>query len=344
MRRWRRTKRYLVAPALALAAVALGACAVHPQTTLHPAGPVAQREMGLMMFSIWLMLGVFVAVCIPLVYAMIRFRERKGDTGLPPQVEGNHTIELIWTIVPILICVALAIPTIHDAFVLASPPPNSNPLVVDVVGHQWWWEFGYPGQGFVTADEMHIPVGRPIELKLTSVDVLHSFWVPALAGKEDTVPGVTNTMWLQANQAGTYPGQCAEFCGTDHSLMRFDVVAQSPTAFNTWVTGMQHPNVTPSTTAAKAGAQLFQEFGCATCHTIDGTAAKGTLAPNLTNLGERRIIVGGELQNTPADLEQWIADAPKIMPDTIMPQFSMLTQTQLEDLAAYLEGLQPQQP
>ncbi len=295
-----------------------------------------------MSFSLWLMIGVFVAVCIPLVYAMIRFRERKGDQGLPPQIEGNHRIEVVWTVVPILICIALAIPTIHDAFVLASPPAGSSPLVVDVVGHQWWWEFQYPGQSIVTADEMHIPAGRPIELKLTSVDVLHSFWVPALAGKEDTVPGVVNTMWLQASVPGTYPGQCAEFCGTSHSLMRFDVVAQSPAQFQAWVTGMQHPDVTPTTAEAQAGAQLFSQYQCGICHTIDGTAAKGTVGPNLTNLGERAIVVGGSLQNTPTDLAQWIHDPQAIMPDTIMPAFSTLTDQQLSELTAYLEGLKPQ--
>lgn len=327
---------------MVLAAAVLSACAAHPETVLIPAGPVSRRELGLMGFGMWLMIGVFVAVCVPLVYALIRFRERRGQRGIPPQVEGNHTVELVWTIIPILICIVLVIPTIHDAFVLASPPAGSNPLVVDVVGHQWWWEFDYPGQGVVTADEMHIPVGRVIELKLTSADVLHSFWVPALAGKEDTVPGVTNTMWLKADAAGLYPGQCAEFCGTSHSLMRFDVVAQSPSAFTSWVSGMQHPNVTPATPAAQAGQQLFQQYQCGSCHTIDGTSNQGHIAPNLTNLGERQAIVGAALQNTPADIEQWIHDPQAIMPDTIMPAFSNLSQQQLADLAAYLEGLLPQ--
>lgn len=343
MGRWARGRAWLVTSGLLLAAMALGACAQHPQAAFIPAGPVARRELGLMSFSMWLMIGIFIAVCIPLVYAMIRFRERRGDRGLPPQIEGNHTVEVVWTVIPILICIALAVPTIHDAFVLASPPAGSNPLVIDVVGHQWWWEFQYPGQGVVTADEMHIPTGRVIELKLTSVDVLHSFWVPALAGKEDTVPGVTNTMWLKADSSGTYPGQCAEFCGTSHSLMRFDVVAQSQTQFQTWISGMQNPNVTPTSAEAQAGAKLFQEYQCGSCHTIDGTSANGTKAPNLTNLGERQVVVGGALQNTPADLAQWIHDPQSIMPDTIMPAFSTLTDQQLNDLTAYLEGLVPKQ-
>lgn len=342
MGRWARGRAWLVTSALLLAAMALGACAQHPQATFNPAGPVSRRELGLMSFSLWLMVGIFIAVCIPLVYAMIRFRERKGDRGLPPQIEGNHTVEIVWTVIPILICIVLAVPTIHDAFVLASPPAGSNPLVVDVVGHQWWWEFQYPGQSVVTADEMHIPTGRVIELKLTSADVLHSFWVPTLAGKEDTVPGVTNTMWLKADASGTYPGQCAEFCGTSHSLMRFDVVAQSPSQFQAWISGMQNPDVTPTTSAAKAGAKLFQEYQCGSCHTIDGTSANGLKAPNLTNLGERQVVVGGALQNTPADLAQWIHDPQSIMPDTIMPAFSTLSDQQLNDLTAYLEGLVPQ--
>lgn len=295
-----------------------------------------------MSFSLWLMVGIFVAVCIPLVYAMIRFRERKGDHTLPAQVEGNHTVEIIWTIIPIVLLIFLAIPTFKDAFAMASPPAGSTPLQITVVGHQWWWEFDYPGQKIVTADEMHIPAGRTVELTLKSVDVLHSFWVPSLAGKEDTVPGITNTMWLKADAPGTYPGQCAEFCGTSHSLMRFDVVAQSPADFQTWVNGMTHPNVTATTTAAKQGEMLFQQFGCGQCHTIDGTKAAGTLAPNLTNLGERQIIAGGALENTPADLAQWIHDPSAIMPDTIMPAFKNFSAAQMNDLTAYLEGLQPQ--
>jgi len=292
-------------------------------------------------FSMWLMVGIFVVVCIPLVYAMIRFRERRGETGLPPQFEGNHTVEIVWTVIPILLLVVLAIPTFRDAFVLASPPAGSDPLQVTVVGHQWWWEFDYNGQQIVTADEMHIPTGRVVTLTLKSADVLHSFWVPGLAGKEDTVPNIDNTLWLKADQPGTYPGQCAEFCGSSHSLMRFDVVAQSPSDFQAWVAGMQHPNVTPTTTAAQAGEKLFEQYQCGSCHTVDGTKANGTKAPNLTNLGERQIIAGGALENTPADLVQWITDAGKIMPDTIMPAFALSDQ-QLNDLTAYLEGLQPQ--
>ena len=300
-------------------------------------------ELGLMGFGFWLMVGVFIAVCVPLVYALFRFRERRTDQGIPPQIEGNHMIEVVWTIIPIVIVIALVIPTISDAFALASPPAGSNPLQVTVVGHQWWWEFEYPGQGIVTADQMYIPTGRVVDLTLKSADVLHSFWVPALGGKEDTVPGITNHMWLKASKSGLYSGQCAEFCGTNHSLMRFDVVAEPNGAFQNWVSGMQHPNVTPSGTKAKEGAKLFLQFGCNVCHTINGVkGATGVLAPNLTNLGERQIVVGGSLQNTPADLEQWIHDAPKFMPGTIMPPFTTLSTPQLADLAAYLEGLKPQ--
>ena len=334
---------------LFLAGLALAGCSEAPQTALHPQGPVARMELGLMAESLWIMLGIFVIVLGLLIYALARFRERPGDTHTPKQVEGSLPLELLWTVVPFILLIIIAVPTISASFALAAPQPAA--LDVTVVGHQWWWEFDYPGLGIVTADELHIPVGTKVQLTLESADVLHSFWVPALAGKEDTVPGHPNMMWFEATAPGTYPGQCAEFCGTSHSLMRMLVVAQSQAQFGAWVAGFQHPNSQPSSPQAQQGAKLFQTY-CATCHVIDTTGTVPTLtasqtgplgfpiAPNLTDLSAHQTLAAATLANNPVDLVQWINNAGLLMPDVIMPTFQgVLTQTQEQDLAAYLEGL-----
>jgi cytochrome c oxidase subunit 2 len=323
-----------------LAAAALSACGVHPQSALQPVGPVGRIELQLLVKALWIMLGVFVVVAAWLVVALVRFRERPGQQGLPPQVEGNHFLELLWTIVPFILLVVLAIPTFKDSFVLAARQTGPNTLDVVVVGHQWWWEFDYPQYGIVTADEMHIPVGYKVNLTLKSADVLHSFWVPALGGKEDTVPGQDNTMWLEADQPGTYPGQCAEFCGTSHSQMRLLVIAQSPEEFQAWVREMQHPDSQPHSAQAKQGMQVFAAQ-CATCHAIDGTPyTSGKVGPNLTALSLHQTLAAGVLTNDPDSLTQWISDPKAIMPDTIMPSFDQLIPPdQIAAVVAYLEGL-----
>ncbi len=331
---------------------ALAACGRVPQTALHPAGPVAALELHLMAESLWIMVGVFIVVLGLLGYALVRFRERPGDTHVPKQVEGNLRLELLWTVVPFILLIIIAIPTFRDNFALAADQTGSNVLDVTVVGHQWWWEFDYPSLGIVTADEMHIPVGTRVELTLESADVLHSFWVPALAGKEDTVPGHPNTMWFEATQPGTFPGQCAEFCGTSHSDMRLLVIAQSQAQFQQWVQGFQQPDSTPQTPQAQQGAQLFQTY-CATCHVIDGAAWQTTpltksqtgptgfpIAPNLTDLSAHQTLAAATLANTTSDLTEWIDNAQALMPGVIMPTFQgVLTQAQEQDVADYLEGL-----
>ncbi len=322
-----------------LTMLALSACAQHAQSALHPAGPVSQAELGLMGFGFWIMLGVFVVVVAVLGYSLVRFRERRGDQGLPPQVEGNHRLEIAWTLIPIVLLALLIVPTFRATFALAQQQRGPGVVQVTVVGHQWWWEFDYPQLGIVTADEMHIPAGERVQLTLRSADVLHSFWVPALAGKEDTVPGQSNTMYLEAARPGLYPGQCAEFCGVSHSEMRFDVIAQTPSAFAAWVQARQHPDSTPATAQAVQGEKVFAQYGCGSCHTIDGTQFQGKVGPNLSGLGTRLTLAGASLQNTPKDLRLWVSDAHKIMPSTVMPNFSTMSSSDLHALSAYLEGL-----
>ena len=339
MTRWAAFRSRAAAAGAAIAALALSACAEHPQTTLQASGPVARSELGLMALGLWIMLPVFVVVVALLVIAMVRFRAKPGDNSVPPQVEGNHWLEIAWTVIPFALLVVLAVPTFRQNFALAATQTGPNVLNVTVVGHQWWWEFDYPDLGIVTADEMHIPAGVKVNLTLKSDDVLHSFWVPQLGGKEDTVPGVDNHMWIEADQAGTYPGQCAEFCGTSHTDMRLLVVAQSQSDFQTWVQQFQHPDSQPQGADAKAGMDVFKN-NCASCHTIGGTDFKGTKAPNLTDFSAHETAAAATLINDPQDVQHWIESAQKIMPDTIMPSFEgLLTPQQMADVTAYVEGL-----
>jgi cytochrome c oxidase subunit 2 len=334
-RRRRSVPLGLVAAGIALF---LSGCARHPQSALAPAGPVARLEFGLMGEGLWIMVGVFAVVAALLLTVIVRFMARPGQQRpLPEQVEGNTYLEILWTVLPVLLLVMLIVPTVRATYALSTPQPKA--LQVRVVGHQFWWEFDYPQLHIKTADQLHIPAGQPVNLSITSADVIHSFWVPRLAGKQAAVPGHTGFLWLKADHPGVYDGQCAEFCGTSHSLMHFQVIAQTPAAFSAWVRMMQHPVDTPATPLARQGAALFVSEGCFTCHSIAGTPyTSGTLGPSLTALGTHTILAAGVFTNTPQHLAQWLADPPAIMPGVIMPDFH-LSKAQIAALVAYLEGL-----
>lgn len=332
-KRWRFTLPLVIFAA----AIIAGGCGVEKQSALSPAGPVAEIQLHLLYESLAVMTGIFAVVLVVFLYSLIRFRSRKTDSGLPPQIHGNTALEIVWTAIPILIIVFLAIPTIHYSFVLGDQPTGPKVMKVDVIGHQFWWEFKYPDQGITTANVLHIPVGYKIDLILESKDVIHSFWAPRLGGKTDLIPGRINTLWLEASQPGTYPGQCAQFCGTGHALMKFSVIADSPTAFQNWVQGMQHPTAKVTTALEQTGLKLFQQ-NCSTCHTVGGTAFKGNIGPNLTNLMWRSTIAAGTLPNTPANLAAWIHNPQAVKPGALMPNLGLSPQD-IHALVAYLETL-----
>ena len=285
--------------------------------------------------SLAIMTGIFIIVAAVFLYSLIRFRARKGQTGLPKQVHGNTTLEIAWTIIPFILLVFLAIPTVHYAFVFGDTPPGA--MQVDVVGHQYWWEFDYPSSNVTTANIVHIPVNTKVDFVLTSKDVIHSFWVPRLGGKTDLIPGRVNHLWLEANQTGTFYGQCAQLCGAGHAYMKFEVVVQSQAAYDAWIAQMQNPHVVVTTAEQKAGMALFQQ-DCSTCHTIGGTAFNGKIGPNLTALMERPTIAAGTLTNTPANLAKWLQNPPGVKPGALMPNLG-LTQTQIQQLVSFLETL-----
>jgi cytochrome c oxidase subunit 2 len=219
----------------------------------------------------------------------------------------------------------------------ADPPPAPSPDLV-VVGHQFWWEADYPASGVVTANEIHIPTGKPLSVRLDSKDVLHEFWVPELARKMTTVPGQPNHIWLQADKPGIYIGTCSEFCGIQHAWMRILVVAEEPSKFEEWQRAQLQPAQTANTDVAK-GLALFQTSTCINCHAIRGvTGADARVAPDLTHVASRRQLAAGLLENTPANMRRWLKNPQQIKSGALMPDFNFNDQ-QLDQLEAYLETL-----
>lgn len=212
-------------------------------------------------------------------------------------------------------------------------------MSVQVIGHQFWWEVRYPEHGIVTANDVHIPAGRPVEVELTTVDVIHSFWIPQLTGKTDLISGRTNRMWLQADRPGVYRGQCAEYCGLQHANMIFYVVADPPDAFQEWLDRERQPASTPSDVLAQQGQQVFLSSACVGCHSVLGTEASGDVGPDLTHFGSRISIGAGAVTNTPQNLARWIIDSQSIKPGNAMPPVP-LSPEELRAVVAYLESLE----
>jgi cytochrome c oxidase subunit 2 len=334
--------RLLTAAGLLVALVVLAGCTGDPQDTLTADGVVSEKITELFWIVFAIAVVVFVLVEGALVFALIRYRHRRDRAGqLPTQLHGSTPLEITWTIIPTVILAALAIPTISTIRELDAAPEDA--LEVRVIGHQWWWEFQYPESGVVTADELHIPVGRPVKVTLNSADVIHSFWVPKLAGKTDVVPNHNNTMWFQAKEAGVYSGQCAEFCALSHAKMKFSVVAESQADFDAWLRAEAAPAPTPTTELARQGEQAFFGLPCIGCHTIkgptvNGLQALGTTGPNLTHFALRDRFAGSWLENNPENLRLWLQNPPAIKPGSLMPNYN-LTDEQITQLIAYLESL-----
>jgi cytochrome c oxidase subunit 2 len=232
--------RLLAVASLLAVAVLLSGCGVFsgPQNTFAPAGTVAKDQKNIFLFTMWPALLILILVEGMLLFILIRFRRKKNDPGLPPQTHGNNALEIGWTIAPVLLLAFFVPPTISGIVHLGKVPKDA--MQVQVVGHQWFWEFKYPDPAGGTPiqapfGELHIPVNRDIGFTLTSPDVIHSFWMPKLAGKTDVIPGRQNHMWIKATQIGTFHGQCAEFCGLDHAQMKFIIVVQSQEDFDAWL-------------------------------------------------------------------------------------------------------------
>jgi len=306
-----------------------------------PLASPAAAERDIAWFTIAVTTLIFIVVGGIIVYTIMRFRRRPGDDlrQEPPQVYGSNQIELAWTVIPILIAFVLIGVTARVVWSVenASPPPSA--LHVKVIGHQWWWEVVYPDYRITTANEIHVPYSpdgkEATYLELSSVDVVHSFWVPQLSGKVDLIPNRLNYMWIDPKQAGVYVGNCAEYCGTQHANMLLRVVAEDRSTFRAWAQGQQKA-VEPS--VVSTGRTTFESLSCVNCHVIQGTKAIGKFGPDLSHLGSRSTLGAGMMTNTREHLKAWINDPQEIKPGCLMPSMK-LTSTELDGVASYLESL-----
>ena len=319
------------------------------QTTINPQSDVARDIHGTYAFIFWMSVVVFIIVEGGLVYAVFRYR-RRPNSGIPKQTEGNTVLEVTWTIIPALILIAIAVPTWQTLFRTDDIPEGS--FIINIHGHQWWWEIEYPELGLVTANEIHVPSDRSIGFHLESDDVLHSFWVPALFGKVDLVPGRTNTVWFTpdtATEGQMFYGQCVEFCGISHANMRMRLFVDSPSDFAAWADGLKQPAPEPAGLAA-TGHELFSTKGCTLCHTINGAYESAGVepAPNLTGFGSRVTLAGAILDNNSENLTAWLENPEEIKPGNIMyreaPVYNQdelaFNQNEIGALVAYLHSLQ----
>jgi cytochrome c oxidase subunit II len=285
---------------------------------------------------------IFAVVFTLLVYSISKFRARSADANSEPaQVYGSTQIELAWTIIPVLIVVVLFLATARVLHAIQDAPMPTSAVEVTVIGHQFWWEYRYPRLGVVTANELHIPVSdpahpTPTSLQLLSADTDHSFWIPELAGKTDLVPNHPNQMWMDPQRTGTFLGQCAQYCGTQHAKMLLRVSVDSPEDFDAWVREQQRPAVADERVAV--GKRVFETTACINCHTINGTVANGRFGPDLTHLMSRSTIAAGAAPNTPENLRLWIQDPEAIKRGSLMPAMQ-LSKSDLDALTDYLETL-----
>jgi len=286
---------------------------------------------------------IFVVVFTLLVYSVTRFRGNAANADREPaQVYGSTQIELAWTIIPILIVVVLFLATARVIHAVQDAPKPPGAVEVTAIGHQFWWEFRYPGLGIVTANELHIPVSDPSHptptfLKLLSADTDHSFWIPQLAGKTDLIPNHPNSMWMDPHRTGVFLGQCAQYCGTQHAKMLLRVSVDTPEDFGAWVREQQQPAIQDEKVAA--GRRVFETTACINCHAVGGSAANGRFGPDLTHLMSRETIASGAAENTKENLRLWIQKPDAIKPGSLMPAMQ-LSDTDLDALVNYLETLQ----
>jgi cytochrome c oxidase subunit II len=271
-----------------------------------------------------------VATCV------IRFRAGNRPSE-PPQVHGNTSLEITWTLIPLAIVVGLFVLTAR-AMAASDPPPDREPDIV-VIGHQWWWEARY-ASGAITANELHVPAGKDLLVRIESADVIHDFWVPQLGRKMDAVPGHPSTIWMQADAPGTYLGACAEYCGAQHAWMRIVVVAEPQDEFDAWDRHQRDPAPTPDigNQAAVRGEADFRGKTCITCHAIAGEGSPSRVAPDLTHLAQRTTLGAGVLANDPANLARWLRDPQGVKAGSHMPDLN-LTDGEVSDLASYFETL-----
>jgi len=321
-----------------------------PLSYLSAAGTRAERVLPLTWYLLW----VAIAVCL-IIAALLWIAVRRNPSTAAARTESPQSIKDVplvrgadpvrWISVGVAIsAIPLVIALVWTMVALAntSGPPSNPDLVLDVTGHQWWWEVRYdstePAQVFLTANEIHIPVGATVLVRLHGADVIHSFWVPKLTGKTDTIPGQVNFSWIRADRPGLYRGQCTEYCGSQHAHMSLEVIAEPRATFDQWRAAQVASAPAPTTPDQARGRQLV-EYRCGLCHQVRGTLAGALSAPDLTHVASRRTIAAGTLLNNPGNLSGWIEDPQAVKPESLMPN-QFLSAQELADVRAYLETLQ----
>jgi cytochrome c oxidase subunit 2 len=351
----RLTKLRLVA-IFAMLTLVLAGCGEPFLSTLQPAGEVADMQYSLMVLSTIIMVIVIAVVTVIFIYVVLKFRQRKGEENkIPEQVEGSHKLEIIWTVIPILLLLVLAVPVVSATFELADVTPMDkedrkpeDAVVVNVRANLYWWEFEYPDFGVVTSQDLVVPSDERVYFNLVASDVKHSFWVPSAGGKMDTNTENTNQFWLnfdskRAEEAGEYfYGKCAELCGPSHALMDFKVETKSREQFDQWLEEMKNAKAVADSDLAKEGEQLFQEKSCIGCHAVtpaDERPEEARTAPNLANFGERSR-VAGILPHNEENIREWLRDPEQYKPGNKMTKtYPELNDEELDALTEYLSGL-----
>jgi len=313
-----------------------------PTTIFAPASTAAAEIFGLSTLVLAVTAGIFLCVGALLVYAIVAFRKRPNDDDSEPaQVYGSNQVEIAWTVIPILIVVALFLASARVITGVQNADRPASTIEVIAIGHQFWWEYRYPALGVVTANELHVPVSDPARptptfITLLSADTDHSFWIPRLGGKTDLIPNQVNRTWIDPCEVGLYLGQCAQYCGTQHAKMLLRVYVDSRDVFDSWVRQQREPARQQADVAE--GKQLFLRTACINCHAVSGTAATGQFGPDLTHLMSRDTIAAGISPNTVENLRAWIRDPESIKPGSRMPAMKM-TDHELDSVTAYLATL-----
>lgn len=326
---------------LSFTALLLAGCGRENLTALVPKGYGAEQSMKLIILTTVVMGSVFIIVCIILAFVLFKFRRKKGQEDfIPKQVEGHKGLEVIWTVIPIILVIIMAVPTTLVSFDLADASDAKDHLNIKVTGNQYWWHFDYEGEDIQTSQDLYIPVGEKVYLNMISTDVIHSFWVPAISGKMDVNPENVNTMYIEAYEEGVYYGKCAEFCGPSHSLMDFKVIAVSKEEYDKWVADMQNYDPEkdkPESAIAQEGKELFEQNNCMACHAIG--SSPNQVGPNLTNFGNRSKLAGIE-EHTKEKVIEWIQDPESLKPGNLMTgKYPKLNDDEAEKIAEYLMQL-----
>lgn len=308
------------------------------QSVMNPASQQADRIYRLFNYFNLAAAGMLLLVIFLIVYICIKFKKKKDDTNEPLQTSHSKLLEGAMIGGPVLILIFFFYQTLTVMNAVSPAVPKDRQPDIIITGHQWWWEVEYPGANVVTANEVHLPVGKRILMQMRSADVVHDWWVPELGNKMDLVPNHPNYLWLDIHKPGKYIGACSEFCGAQHAWMRINVIAQNENDFNKWLTENAKSAVVPTGNLAITGAQLFQSKTCASCHRIQGTAATINIGPDLTHMASRHTLLTGLMENNESNLFKWVNNPQDIKPGAHMPDFNFSKDT-VNAIVQYLNQL-----